>query len=203
MIPMLNLLPYHADRRQQRRQRVYYGLLASALIGGLMLGLWGMVMEGRIHRQQAWNALLVAENARLDAQIREVNTVKQDIENLQIRQNVVEQLQAERGQAVRLMEALVQWVPEGVYLKTLRQSGADFTVEGMSRSNDHVSLLLRQLSEVSWLEHAELLETRSVVTGEAASGGRRLYAFSLHFSYRKVEGDALATSHQPGKTAWP
>lgn len=186
-IPTVNLLPYHEARRASRRKKVYAVLGGAAGAGALAVLLGGMYIDHRVDAVASLNQVLLAENNRMDGQIREVNTLRKDIEGLLQRQKAIEGLQNERNRPVQLLEELVRQVPEGVYLTTLKQTGDAFTVTGIAQSNERVSELLRNLSQVQWLDKAELGESKAVMMTNNLREQRRLFDFSMRFAYRAPE----------------
>jgi len=200
MVPSVNLLPYHEARKLARRKKVY-GILGGAAAGGaVVVLLGGLYIDSRIDRQVGLNQLLKAENTKMDAQIREVTTLKQDIDALLQRQRAVESLQTQRNRPVQLLEELVRQVPEGVYLTTLKQTGESFTITGIAQSNERVSELLRNIGAVPWLDHAELGESKSVTMTNNLKEQRRLFDFSMRFAYRAPD-DADGKGGKDGKPA--
>ncbi len=81
-IPTVNLLPYHEARRASRRKKVYALLGGAAGAGALVVLLGGMYIDHRIDTVAGLNQVLLAENNRMDGQIREVNSLRKDIEGL-------------------------------------------------------------------------------------------------------------------------
>ena len=58
----------------------------------------------------------------------------------------VERLQADRSQVVNLMDQLVRQTPDGVYLKTIKQTGLRGNLVGYAQSNARVSQLMRNFT---------------------------------------------------------
>ncbi|MGO4155866.1 PilN domain-containing protein [Cupriavidus sp. YAF13] len=204
-IPTVNLLPYHEARRASRRKKVYALLGGAAGAGALVVLLGGMYIDHRVDAVSRLNQVLLAENNRMDGQIREVNTLRKDIEGLLQRQKAIEGLQNERNRPVQLLEELVRQVPEGVYLTTLKQTGDAFTVTGIAQSNERVSELLRNLSQVQWLDKAELGESKAVMMTNNLREQRRLFDFSMRFAYRAPEapGDGKKGKAGPAGASAP
>ncbi|EYS92425.1 ferrous iron transporter B [Cupriavidus sp. SK-4] len=200
-LPSVNLLPYHEARKAARRKKVYTMLAGAAVAGAAVVLLGGFYIDGRIASVVALNQVLSAENARLDGQIREVNSLKKDIDALLQRQKAVESLQTERNRPVQLLEELVRQVPEGVYLTSLKQTGEAFTIAGVAQSNERISELLRNLSGVAWLDKAELVESKAVTMTNNLREQRRLFDFSMRFAYRAPEAAADGKKAVPGASA--
>ncbi|MGO4281608.1 type IV pilus assembly protein PilN [Cupriavidus sp. OV038] len=190
-IPSVNLLPYHEARKAARRKKVYSLLGGAAAAGAVIVLIGGFYIDSQIEAVTARNAVLQQANTQMDGQIREVNTLKKDIEALLDRQRAIESLQAERNLPVQLLEELVRQVPEGVYLTSLKQTGDSFVMAGVAQSNERVSELLRNIDQVTWLDRAELVESKAVTMTNNLREQRRLFDFSMRFSYRapEVPGD--------------
>ena len=186
-IPSVNLLPYHEARKAARRKKVYTMLGGAAGAGALVVLIGGFYIDAQIDETTALNQTLTTENARMDGQIREVNTLKKDFEALLDRQRAIESLQAQRNLPVQLLEELVRQVPEGVYLNGLKQTGDDFVMSGVAQSNERVSELLRNIGQVQWLDRAELVESKAIMMTNNLREQRRLFDFSMRFSYRAPE----------------
>lgn len=186
-IPSVNLLPYHEARKAARRKKVYSMLGGAAGAGALVVLIGGFYIDSQIDEVSTLNQTLTTENARMDGQIKEVISLKKDIEALLDRQRAIESLQTERNLPVQLLEELVRQVPEGVYLTTLKQTGDTFVMSGVAQSNERVSELLRNISQVLWLDRAELVESKAVTMTNNLREQRRLFDFSMRFSYRAPE----------------
>lgn len=187
----INLLPHREVRRKERKTAFFAMLIVSAFAGGLFVLAVGGVIAARISSQSERNAYIQAENAKLDVQIKEIATLKQEIEGLKARQQAVEDLQSDRNQPVYLMDELVKRVPEGIYLKSFKQAGQRVALNGYAQSNERVSELLRNLGNSSpWLERPDLVEIRAVSLGQGKDM-RRVFEFTVNVGIkRQREADA-------------
>lgn len=200
----INLLPHREEKRRQRRQAFFSMLLLSAVLGSLVVLLVAGFIGNRISSQDERNNFIKAENAKLDEQIKEIATLKQEIEALKARQQAVEDLQADRNQPVYLMDELVKQVPEGVYLRSFKQNGQRIHIVGTAQSNERVSELLRNFSNNSpWLERPDLIEIRSDALGQGKSA-RKVYTFTVTVGIKRprdqdAAGEAAAPAAAPPK----
>ena len=187
----INLLPHREARRKERKTAFVAMLIAAVFAGGLAVLLVGAVISARIASQNERNAYIQAENAKLDVQIKEIATLKQEIEALKARQQAVEDLQSDRNQPVYLMDELVRQVPEGTYLRSFKQAGQKVTLNGYAQSNERVSELLRNLGNVSpWLERPDLVEIRAATVGQGKDL-RRVFEFTVNVGIKRArEADA-------------
>src|SRR5919112_277458 len=141
----INLLPHREAWRKERKTAFVAMLVAAMFAGGLLVIVVGGVISSRIAVQNERNEFIQAENTKLDVQIREIATLKQEIAALKARQQAVEDLQSDRNQPVYLMDELVKQVPDGIYLRSLKQENQRVVLSGYAQSNERVSELLRNL----------------------------------------------------------
>jgi type IV pilus assembly protein PilN len=180
----VNLLPHRAEKRERQKKTFFFLTALSLLAGAALVFVVWSVLQGQIAGQRERNDFISAENRKLDLQIREIATLRQEIDALRSRQRAVEDLQADRNQPVYLMDELTRQVPEGIYLRSVKQDDKKVNVAGWAASNERVSEFLRNLqSNSKFLERPELVEIR--VSGQQPPGvQRRLFDFSLNFSLK-------------------
>ena len=198
---LINLLPHREERRQRRKQAFFAGLGAAAVIGVVIVGLWYLVLQQMISNQQERNSYLSTEIKKLEEQIKDIATLKSEIEALKARQKAVEDLQSDRNMPVYLLDELVKQTPEGVYLTTVKQAGQVISVTGIAQTNERVSEFLRNTSYSSaWLERPELVEIKSA---NVSTGGRRLSEFSMRITLKRPQAAPAATTaaSQPAAAA--
>ena len=158
----INLLP-HREQKRAARQRQFVSLaIGLAVLGLAVIGLVHVVISARIENQNSRNALLKTEIAKLDEQIKEIDKLREQTQALLARKQIVETLQANRTEAVHLLDQLVRQLPDGLYLRSVRQNGAKVTLVGYAQSNARVSTLMRNIESSPWLTAPELVEIKSV-----------------------------------------
>ena len=181
----INLLPHREEKRKQRKAAFVALLSAAALVGGLIVLAGGGVIAAQISAQSERNEFIKAENAKLDVQIKEIATLRAEIDALKARQQAVEDLQSDRNQPVYLMDELVKQVPEGVYLKYFKQEGQRVALNGYAQSNERVSELLRNLGNNStWLERPDLIEIRAVGVGTGRDA-KKIFDFTVNVGIKR------------------
>lgn len=202
---LINLLPHREEKRRRRKQAFFVALGLSAAAGALVVGGWYAVLQQMISNQQERNAFLTAEIKKLDEQIKDIATLRAEIDSLKARQRAVEDLQTDRNMPVHLLNELVKQTPEGVYLHAIRQTGQTVTVSGVAQTNERVSELLRNTAYHSpWLERPELVEIKAANV-QASAGGRgreadqkRLFEFSMRVSLKRPQDSAAKDGNAPG-----
>ena len=165
MIP-INLLPHRAERRKaQQRQFFVLAAVTAGFAAAIVVVVHGF-FAGRIENQNQRNKYLESEIAILDKQIDEIKKLKEQTQALLARKRVVESLQTNRTETVRLMDQLVRQLPDGVHLKSIKQTGQKVTVIGYATSNARVSTLMRNFEASPWLESPTLVEIKASKVGK-------------------------------------
>jgi type IV pilus assembly protein PilN len=190
---LINLLPHREAAKLKRRESFFVSLAASALLGGLLAGLIFVWYQIQITEQQARNTVLRSENQRLDVQIKEVATLEKEISGLRSRQEAVEDLQTERNLPVHLLNEIVKQVPDGVFIKSMKQEGASVALTGAAQSNERVAELLRNLSSDNpFITKPELVEIVAGTTALTPKDQRRVSNFVVSVQLKKIAEDKKA-----------
>src|SRR5437867_5627561 len=192
----INLLP-HREQKRLARQRQFISLAVGlAVLGIAVVGLVHVIIAARIDNQINRNTLLKTEIAKLDAQIKEIDKLQEQTQALLARKQVVETLQSNRTEAVHLLDQLVRQLPDGVYLRSVKQAGSKVTLVGYAQSNARVSTLMRNVESSPWLTGPELVEIKSV-----ALDRQKVNEFTLNVQLKRSTPSATgAPSNEPGKT---
>ena len=195
----INLLP-HREQKRQARQRQFVSLVITlAMLGVAIVALVHVVLNARIDNQNSRNTLLKTKIAELDAQIKEIDKLRDQIQQVLARKQVVETLQSNRNEAVHLLDQLVRQLPEGVYLQSVKQTDKKVTIVGFAQSNARVSTLMRNIEGSPWLEKPELVEVKLVnVPGPRGTETQHLNQFTLNFHIRRATPETVKA---PGKGA--
>jgi len=195
--PRVNLLPHREARRERQKKLFWFMTGLSAVAGLLMIAAVWTVLQGHISNQESRNEFVRAENRKLDIQIKEIASLRAEIDGLRARQRAVEDLQADRNLPVYLIDEVAKQVPEGIYLRGIKQEDRRVNVSGWAASNERVSEFLRNLQNNSRvLERPELIEIKVAGTGPQGLN-RRVFEFSLNFSLKQTPERALMQA-QPG-----
>jgi type IV pilus assembly protein PilN len=185
----INLLPHREERRQRARQHFFVVAGGTAVLGVLVVGLMHTFYAAKIETQTDRNRFLKNEIVKLDKDIAEIKKLRDEIQALLARKQVIETLQADRAQTVHLLDELVRQMPDGVYLRAVSQKGLRVNLVGYAQSNARVSTLMRNIEASPWLEKPELIEVRAANVDK-----RRVSEFNLFLSLKRV-----ATEDKGGK----
>jgi type IV pilus assembly protein PilN len=180
----INLLPHREAKRKERRQQ-FYGLIGSvSILAGLIVFLVYTIISGYITAQEAKNDFLKKEIVKLDKDVDEIRRLKEQTQALLARKQIIESLQRDRAEAVRLLSELVKQTPEGIYLKSIKQEGDKVTLTGYAQSNARVSTLMRNIEASPWLTKPQLIEIKAVMVDK-----RRLNEFNLNAFLKRPQAD--------------
>jgi type IV pilus assembly protein PilN len=195
MMARINLLPHREERRKRARQHFFVVAGGTAVLGALIVIAMHGFYAAKIDTQVERNRFLKSEIAKLDKEIAEINKLKDEIQALLARKQVIETLQADRAQTVHLLDELVRQMPEGVYLKSVTQKGMSVNVLGYAQSNARVSTLMRNIESSPWLANPGLVEVKA-----SSVEKRRVSEFNLNFELKRQEAkDAKDAGKGPAK----
>lgn len=198
---LINLLPYREARRKQRKQAFFAGLMLAVLLGALLVVLAYGLLQTLIGNQQQRNSYLESEIAALDVQIKDIATLREEIESLKKRQEAVERLQGERNLPVHLLNELARIAPEGVYFTSVKQTDKVVNLTGMAQTQERISELLRNTSrDAQWLIDPQLGEIKLANVSTNARDAKRLFDFSMKVTIKSVTPEAEGAG-KPGADA--
>ena len=180
MSAKINLLPHREEKR--KRARMHFAVLGgmTAALGAVVVLAGWLFYSQRISAQDDRNKFMKAEIAKVDKEIDEIKEVKDKIAALLARKAVIETLQTDRVQTVHLLDELVRQMPEGVFLKSVKQQGAGIDLVGYAQSNARVSTLMRNIESSPWLANPNLVEIKATNLGKM-----RISEFNLKLQLKK------------------
>jgi type IV pilus assembly protein PilN len=190
---LINLLPHREAAKKRKKEIFFFSLGVSALLGGVLSVLFSYYLSARIEEQKIRNDFLTEESKKLDGQIKDIAGLQSEIASLKARQQSVEDLQADRNLPVHILSELVSYVPNGIFLTSLKQTGLTLSVTGQAQSQERVSELLRNFStKTQWLIKPELVEIISVAIAVTPKEQRKIFNFQLKLTVaRQKDVDGL------------
>jgi type IV pilus assembly protein PilN len=193
---LINLLPHREAARKKQKDQFFTQLALAAMLGGIICGVVFTWYQGQISNQQSRNAFLQSEIAKLDEEIKDIAGLQREIASLRARQTAVEDLQADRNLPVHLLDELVAQLPDGIYLKTMKQEGQNVLLTGVAQSQERVSELLRNLANQSpWLTRPELIEIVAANLPVNSREQRRVSNFTVRVALKRpAPKDASGTA---------
>ncbi|MFZ2651498.1 MAG: PilN domain-containing protein [Burkholderiaceae bacterium] len=195
---LINLLPHREEKRKRKKIAFFVGLAASAVAGLAIVGVWYLVLEQLTSVQQERNIFLSAEIKKLELQIKDIATLKSEIDSLIARQKAVEDLQGDRNLPVHLLNELVKQTPEGIYFNSVKQDGRVLSVNGIAQTQERISEFLRNTANNSeWLVRPELVESKAANVLTANREQKRLFDFTMRLNVRRPQDKPASEAPAP------
>ena len=180
----INLLPWREMLRKERRRQFASIAVGAAVLMGAMVLYVHLHIGGLIDDQNGRNAFLEAQIKKVDKQIAEIKDLESEREKLLARMNIIQQLQSNRPQIVHLFAELVNTLPDGVFLTSVKQDGGSLVIDGEAQSNARVSAFMRNLDASQWLTKPRL----DVIKAMDVKNGERNSNFTLRVSQVSKDG---------------
>jgi len=161
----VNLLPHRQIRREAKQRE--FGLMAlfTSIAACAILFVAYTVINSKVESQLERNQRLNNAITKLDKEIADIKDLREQISAMLERKQVVENLQANRSQAVIVFDELSRQLPEGMYLKSIKQEGRVITIEGVADTNARVATLVRNFNQSNWMESPILIEIKAITVG--------------------------------------
>jgi type IV pilus assembly protein PilN len=187
----VNLLPHRQIRRETRQREFGMMALFSAIAAAVIVFMGWTYIESRTDAQAARNVRLDVAIVKLDKEIADIKDLKDQISIMLERKQVVENLQTNRSQAVVVLDELSRQLPDGMYLKSIKQQGNVISIEGIADTNARVATLVRNLSASNWMESPSLVEIKSVMVNTLKQNA---FTLNVNIKVPKVETEDATTT---------
>ena len=158
----VNLLPHRQLKREAKQREFSLIALLTAIAAAVTVFLGASVINNKIDTQLERNSRLDTAIAKLDKEIADIKDLRNQIQVMLERKQVVENLQTNRNQSVIVLDELSRQLPDGMYFKNIKQVGNKITLEGVADTNARVATLVRNLTNSNWLTLPTLVEIKSV-----------------------------------------
>jgi type IV pilus assembly protein PilN len=155
-------------------------------------------ISSQVEAQTARNSRLDEAIVKLDKEIADIKDLKDQISIMLDRKQVVENLQTNRSQSVVVLDEISRQLPEGMYLKSIKQQGNSITLEGVADTNSRVATLVRNFSTSNWLDTPTLVEIRSVSPDTQKSQKQNVFTLGVNVKSPKTEEDSSPTGTVSG-----
>jgi len=166
-MPRINLLPWREEDRK-RRQREFLVAMAGSFVAGLLVVVVTILTFSQmISGQKERNQRLQAEIQLIEEKITAIDGLERQKERLIARMEIIEQLQHSRPEIVHLFDEMTRQLPDGVYLRGMKQTGTTVEVKGVAQSSTRVSALMRQVDASPWLTDPSVIRVETTEAGPA------------------------------------
>jgi type IV pilus assembly protein PilN len=172
----INLLDWRNELSTFRKQQFLLMLGVGAAVAIFGVGAVTYGVQGAIEYQQQRNAFLRNQIAEMDKKIKEIEELEKVKASLLARMKVIESLQASRTAMVHFFDEVLNTLPDGVYIRSLKQTGKNVVIDGVAESNGRVSAYMKNIEASAWFA-----EPRLIVINTKNVNRRRQSEFQLQF----------------------
>ena len=178
----INLLPWREERQRLQQRRTIMGSAVIGLVAAIVVAAVWLHFSEEIAFQKKRNRYLSAEIKKTEAQLQEIDKIKERKEELINRMSVIYDLQEDRVRVVRSLDEFVRMVPEGVFFVSLDRDSEGFQMEGIAQSNSQVSALMVRLNESESFSDSNLDTINAGLSDETETS-----RFELRVTHRKPD----------------
>lgn len=152
----INLRPWREELRAEKQQQFIVMLVGAAVVAAGLAFLWKSDLDSQIEYQQSRNAYVQTAMKELDSQIKEIENLRRQRDELLARMRVIQDLQGKRPVIVRVFDELVQTLPDGLFYSDLKKVNERIDITGMAESNSRISTLMRRFDNSDWFNDPNL-----------------------------------------------
>jgi type IV pilus assembly protein PilN len=178
----INLLPHRAAKRALKKREFNFMLLGALVAAAVTWFVGKTILDEKNAAQARRNDILIAETKKLDKDIEEIKRLQEQTAELLARKQVMETLQVNRAASVKLMDQLVRQLPDGVSLKSVKQTGNKINIVGIAQTNARVSSLMRNFESSPYVQSPELVEIKAIT-----DKNQRSNEFSMNVTLKGLE----------------
>jgi type IV pilus assembly protein PilN len=157
----INLLPHRQIKRAERQRQFGLMALGTVALAGFILFMGWSLLTAQKDAQEDRNRRLDEAIVKLDNEIKDIKGLKDQINSVLERKQIVENLQTNRSQAVVVLDEIARQLPEGIFIKSIKQSGSSIQILGIADTNARVASLVRNLSMSTKVEMPKLIEIKA------------------------------------------
>ena len=180
----INLLPHREEKRKSRQKQFAIVAGLTAAMGIAVAGVLWFIFDRQIDDQKERNKYLTGEITKLEKQIEEIKRIRDETAALLAKKQVVEGLQSYRAEPVYLLDQMLRQLPEGLYLKSIKQTGIKINITGYAQSSARVSALYRNIEASPYLGSPTVNEIKAVTVGN-----QRANEFNMDFQIKRTKAE--------------
>ncbi len=175
----INLLDWRAERRARRLEQFRNFMVLGLVVAVGLVALGYLGMTNAISQQQQRNDYLKQQIAEIDQKIKEIEDLERTKQNLLARMRVIEELQGSRSATVHFFDELVNTIPDGITLISIKQVGDNVTIEGVAESNGRISSYIKSFENSPWFAEPKLVVIKTSEKNKQREGAFTLQVKNL------------------------
>lgn len=159
---LINLQPYREKIKKEKIRQSALLMGFFVLLGMASVFLVNKAIDSQISTQESRNEFIKKKNSELEAQIKDISNLRENIKETLAKRRVVESLQVNRSDGVIILNELAKRLPDGTLLKSLKRVGNTITIIGQTQSQSKVSSYMTSLKEYELFGDPKLVEIKAV-----------------------------------------
>ena len=191
----INLLPHRQVKRAERQRQFGLMALATVALASALVFMGWSVINAKKEAQDDRNRRLDEAIVKLDSEIKDIKELKDQINSVLERKQIVENLQTNRSQAVVVLDEIARQLPEGVFLKSIKQQGNAIEIQGVADTNARVATLVRNLTASTWMESPNLVEIKAITLNNIKQNE---FTLTVNLRAPQVDAEKDAKAQQAG-----
>lgn len=201
----INLMPYREKQKANAVKRFAFLVGGFALGGLILVGMVHGVISFRIEEQKNRNNFITSENKKLDETIKSIAKLKEEIKLTLAKRKVVEQLQANRSDAINIVNTVANTIPEDTFLNSVKKEDENVTIVGQTYSNNKVSHYMVGLEESQIFKDPTLKEIKAKNIDNSSLKNRnrakevKISEFSLVLKMERTDDESLSSNNKNNK----
>lgn len=156
----INLLPWREDLRALQKRQFFQvlGVSVASIIFLAFIIYYGL--QYRISHQQQRNVIAQQQLAQLVNQVKAVQILQQQTQQLHERLQVINKAHVKSVQRAQLFDELARVIPHNLFLTKLHCIGNELNLAGLTESNAEVATFTHQLAGIKGVHHPKLSEMK-------------------------------------------
>jgi type IV pilus assembly protein PilN len=193
----INLLPHRQVKRAEKQRQFGLMALATVVIASAIVFMGWSIINAKKEAQDDRNRRLDEAIVQLDNEIKDIKALKDQINSVLERKQIVENLQTNRSQAVVVLDEIARQLPEGVFVKSIKQQSNAIEIQGVADTNARVATLVRNLSASTWMESPNLVEIKAITVNNLRQNE---FTLNVNLKAPQVDAEKEAKENNPGAT---
>lgn len=191
----INLLPHRQIKRAENQRQ--FGLLSLGVVAlsSVIIFLGWSFINAKKEAQDDRNRRLDEAIFILDKEIADIKNLKSQINSVLERKQIVENLQTNRSQSVVVLDEIARQLPDGIYIKSIKQQGNSIEIQGVSDTNARVASLVRNMNSSYWMGSPILIEIKSNIVNNLKQNE---FTMNVTLKAPQVDAEKDEKHHQQG-----
>jgi len=183
----INLLPFRAARKKENIRRQISIFSLSVFLLAIALFYYNSVLANQVTELEENVSNSKVELKRLQAKVKEAKALENKLKLLRQKRKVIEDLDASREDAVRLLDKMTEvMVPGRMWLTSFSASGTSVRLNGIAMDNKTVADFMTKLQKVEQFSDVNLL----VTSQQEYKPGVLFKSFGINFNRTQMKPPA-------------